>query len=524
MSGILSTAMIVLIVAFPQPSQELQRETGVVTGRLIAKDGSPLPDIRVTAMAVPETADAADGAVLVSLAQTDASGRYRLEGIPPGKYYITAGFVTSPTFYPGVTSKGEATVLLIAAGQTRTNIDFQTTSSTSLGANIRGRVIQVPGSGPNRPFGLSEITSVAKNVVVSGSAGTFSIPLQPDGTFELPKVPPGTYLLRVPPLFGASATVTVTDRDITNLEIHVPFVTQASGRIIADDGKPLPSDLTLALRSPNRESNSSVSSNGTFTAILTEGVNQIGVNGLPLGYAIQSISYAGRDIGKGPLQIGQKPAEGDIVITVSFTPVERVVGFRLSGKARNVPMELFVAGLPILHLDRIGGGPVLETLLQPDGSFVFPKVPPGSYAMNFNHRGPRFRIPDIIVRDSDSEISLDLENNPFPEFPASSVAGVFNFGSTLTLNGVISQKITQMRPNGAAPARYFRIDTNNPKIHWAILMFDTNAVEANPNMTKLHVGAHVRVIVNPAMDGNPRGVLVPQSGANTAFGVILLDN
>src|SRR6187399_1903865 len=79
------------------------RATASVEGRVLTEDGMPAVGVRVTAQSVPDTAVAArDAGVMVSIVQTDASGRYRLERIPPGRYYITAGLVDFPTYYPGV--------------------------------------------------------------------------------------------------------------------------------------------------------------------------------------------------------------------------------------------------------------------------------------------------------------------------------------------------------------------------------------------------------------------------------------
>jgi hypothetical protein len=257
---------------------------------------------------------------------------------------------------------------------------------------------------------------------------------------------------------------------------------------------------------------------------LIEGDNELGVNGLPLGYSMKSISYAGRDIGLGPLQVGQKPAEGPVLITLAITPVDRVAGYKVRGTAKNIPMELFSAGLPLFRLEAMGA-PILEAPLQRDGSFEFSKVPPGKY-VPFLAGGRRLSIPDVLVQDRDIDLEVDLENNPFPEYPGSSVAGVF-LNRGVTLEGTITQSITGLGPQGRAPARYFRMDVKNAASAsatvWAVLLTDANATPSNPEMKKLQIGAHVRVVIYPAKDGNPRGYLVPQTGDNAVFGVVILD-
>jgi len=76
----------------------LQSETGSVTGVLKTSEGLPAVGVRVAVMAIADSAFAATGDELVSLVATDEDGRFLLENIPPGRYFISAGRVDLPTF------------------------------------------------------------------------------------------------------------------------------------------------------------------------------------------------------------------------------------------------------------------------------------------------------------------------------------------------------------------------------------------------------------------------------------------
>src|SRR5262245_52631911 len=77
-------------------------QTGTVTGLLLRTDGTPAVGVRIGVTPVPDPKNpGATGADFLSLAQTDASGNYRLEEILPGKYYIQAGLLDLPNYYPG---------------------------------------------------------------------------------------------------------------------------------------------------------------------------------------------------------------------------------------------------------------------------------------------------------------------------------------------------------------------------------------------------------------------------------------
>lgn len=118
-------------------------QMGAVTGRL-TRNGKPAAGVRVTAMAIPEPGvRVSDAASFASIALTDSDGRYRLENIPPGRYYVTAGFLDIPTYYPGVASIDSAKAVIVEAGATAGLIDF--TTASSVGVTVSGRVVYPPG-------------------------------------------------------------------------------------------------------------------------------------------------------------------------------------------------------------------------------------------------------------------------------------------------------------------------------------------------------------------------------------------
>ncbi|HZI50446.1 MAG TPA: carboxypeptidase regulatory-like domain-containing protein [Terriglobia bacterium] len=97
---------LILIISLLQVATQAQNDKGSVSGRVLSTDGKPAAGVRVAAVVAPEQGtgnptNVTGGPTLLSLAQTDNEGSYRLENIPPGRYYITAGLVDLPTYYPG---------------------------------------------------------------------------------------------------------------------------------------------------------------------------------------------------------------------------------------------------------------------------------------------------------------------------------------------------------------------------------------------------------------------------------------
>src|SRR6185436_15834858 len=81
--------LLTVLMLLPCPAPAIQSRTGDVMGQVFYPDGKPASGIRVVAIDRNELSAAASS--ILSAAQADASGRYRLDGLPPGNYLIMAG-------------------------------------------------------------------------------------------------------------------------------------------------------------------------------------------------------------------------------------------------------------------------------------------------------------------------------------------------------------------------------------------------------------------------------------------------
>src|SRR5688572_3464371 len=116
---------LLLSLLFVQGIPVTAADSGKIAGVLRNAAGRPLPGVRVGALTQPEAGQNAGLATaLVSLAETDEAGRYILESIPPGRYYITAGRVDFPTYYPGTQDMAAGTLVQITPGAAVSGIDF----------------------------------------------------------------------------------------------------------------------------------------------------------------------------------------------------------------------------------------------------------------------------------------------------------------------------------------------------------------------------------------------------------------
>ena len=226
-----------------------------VTGRVLNSDGTPAAAVAVGVLASenPQCVPAAYGvqagrgsfSSLAAYGMTDGAGRYRLDNIPSGRYYLVAGtfslpgqaappcwvqarytgYIAQPSYHPGVADLSMAALLVVNT----TDLTFPDLRlPTGSGFKITGRVVGAPVVAP----GLRLIVRLGNpgNVPANGPCRVFRGSIGPDGSFELRDVPPCNYSITVMvnagdagsgafPGSGGTANVNVVDKDITGISL-----------------------------------------------------------------------------------------------------------------------------------------------------------------------------------------------------------------------------------------------------------------------------------------------------------------
>ena len=246
----------------------------VITGRVVDEFGEAVPNAGVMPIRQQYVQGRRRMLSTGNRAQTNDLGEYRIFGLAPGQYVVTAtaqaltfgmpvangvdlagqtnGY--APTFYPATADAAIAQRLTVGAAETISGIDI-TLTPTRL-ATISG--VAVDGQG--RPMTTGSVFTVPRGGVV-GTGGVGG-PLRPDGSFMIPNVPPGEYMVRAnaprqgPPAPGTAmgppefsvAVVAVNGDDVTGIRLAPAVPVFVSGRVSFDDAAAAQSIRTSNVR------------------------------------------------------------------------------------------------------------------------------------------------------------------------------------------------------------------------------------------------------------------------------------
>jgi hypothetical protein len=216
----------------------------VITGRISDELGEPYPDVRVAAYMLRYD-QGRRVPFPIGSGMTDDVGEYRITGLAPGSYFISAassetwrnekretlGYAT--TYFPGNAPLPQP--VTIGLSQERTGIDL--TLNASRTARVSGRALRASG----QPMAGAQI---GVSHTIRGTNYTFSASIAApvraaaDGSFELPHVPPGDYRIRATDASDNASEYLQVTGDVENLVLVGRSGSTIFGSIVGDDGTP----------------------------------------------------------------------------------------------------------------------------------------------------------------------------------------------------------------------------------------------------------------------------------------------
>lgn len=245
---------------------------GVIVGRVFDEVGEPAAQIEMRALQYRygPTGRTLSQTGFFGFMPTDDLGAFRLYGLEPGQYYVSAnprgvmmgGPAVPPeaigpttTYFPNSPDPSTAQRVTVAAGR-ETGPIVITLVSTKL-SRVRGRAIMSDG----QPF-AGTFVNVTLREATGGMSGRPGGMTQPDGSFDIKGLPPGTYQVTVRPqntredddVEVARGTITVVGDDVDGLLLVGGKGGIARGHVTSDDGTPLPySTMNVSIMPPTPE-------------------------------------------------------------------------------------------------------------------------------------------------------------------------------------------------------------------------------------------------------------------------------
>lgn len=319
-----------------------------INGRVVDEFGDPVANVRVVAMRYSYMGGQRRLSATSVGDQTDDLGNYRVHGLAPGDYYLSAqpGSFTflgtsedrtgyGQTYYPGTLNIAEAQRVPLSVGQEAQNIVIPLNPTRIV--NLSGTAVSSDGKPVST--GMLMLRST-----VPGAPLSMTPTLVRDGAWTMSGVVPGEYMLSLQfiqnmeqiAITGSTTGVqntehvmmpiTVGTTDITGLSLVTSPGGVARGSVQFEGGKPPASTTGISLQAVDPVepmgqmfSGGLMKTDWTFEARGLSGRRLLRVVGLPAPWTLKSITHDGRDITDSGIDIapGQELSGIEVVMTAN---------------------------------------------------------------------------------------------------------------------------------------------------------------------------------------------------------------
>lgn len=306
----------------------------VIAGRIVDEFGEPIADAMVSAMHYRTFSGRRRLVPVGRFGSTDDMGHFRLYGLAPGDYYVSATLrpmgmmgvessdVTTsyaPTYYPGTASSQQADRVSVGLGGEMAGITFSLLPVRTV--KITGTAVDSAGKPMAGAFVMlrEDVRSGEGSFTMMFGGGGNRV--RDDGTFVLPNVAPGDYMLeaRTMGMMGprgrgddpeaAFTPISVGGEDVTGVTLIGTKGTSLRGQVVVQPASAAtgvkPSDVSVNATAKNPdapmvfmggEMRDRLDDDWTFELKAVQSPVLIRTFRVPAGYSLKAVLLNGIDV------------------------------------------------------------------------------------------------------------------------------------------------------------------------------------------------------------------------------------
>jgi hypothetical protein len=333
-----------------RPSQRISEllfklaRAAVITGKVFDEDGEPMVGVTVRAMR-QDFSNGRKGLGFANENLTDDLGEFRLFGLAPGRYYISAQLSAwdhivgdrefsgseknsgqkgyAKVYYPGALEAAKASSIYVKEGEEVPAVDIFMKEVTVY--TVHGKVQYLF---PHQGTAETRLMVLRRGQRFDWDLAAQQPVVKADGSFQIPEIPPGEYTVRAyffdqEKLYSTREDFDVMNADVDGLTLSLAQGTEISGHLLWDGKPSLEGErLSIFLSSDESAANdrggwAHVEENNQFTMKdVSQGTFRIDLIGVSKDCYIKEIRFGEASLPDHLLQV-KRGLAGPLDITIS---------------------------------------------------------------------------------------------------------------------------------------------------------------------------------------------------------------
>ena len=398
---------------------------GVVTGRVLDEEGEPVNGATVHALRYGY-AQGRRSLMPVASSTSNDIGEYRLAGLAPGRYFLSATYRATaifnraseesyaPTYFPGTADPGAAAPIQVIQGNQMRGIDIQLTRTGTV--RVSGRVTNSAATGEGRRNVM--VFLVPRDGGFRG-VGNRNSSVMREGKFEISGVIPGSYMISAHwyedgARYTASQPLDIGSGGVENVSLTLAQGFEVKGRVrIEGSSEARLGATTVMLRAAYDDmagaAGGRTQPDGSFALQnVAPGDYRLQLFGMPEGCYLKSARLGDADLlengasvspGSGPLEIVLSASGGQVegvALDAGGQPVPNTTVVLYPGERRRHRADLFLTASP-----------------DQNGRFLIKGIAPGEYrllALQDAEPGA-WQDPDFLKQHEKHGESVSIKEN-----------------------------------------------------------------------------------------------------------------